>query len=519
MDVGGTNTDAVVMRGSNLLGQAKITTSENIGSGVREAISAALADAGVRAGAIDAVMIGTTQFTNALVEGRRLSRVGVMRLAAPAGRGLLPLTGWPRMLAEAVNGDVALARGGYNFDGRAISPLDESEIRTIARRFDAKGLRHIAVTSVFAPVNDDMERRAAEIVAKAIPGASVTAGSTIGRLGLLERENAAIINAALIALAEQVVDAYVSALAALGIDAPLYLSQNDGTLMTADAVRALPVLTFAAGQTNSMRGAAGLTGHRNAIVVDIGGTTTDVGVLRHGIPRESSVAAEVGGIRTNFRMPDVLSFGLGGGSVVVEEGGTLRVGPESVGHELTRRALVFGGDTLTATDIAVASGHAMVGEPRHVAALDRRLVAEANETIHRMIEEAIDRMKTSAEPVPVVLVGGGSILLGRPLAGASGVDTPTAAPVANAIGAASAQAGGEVDRVCAYEPLGREHALAQAREEARQKAIVAGAEPDAVEIVDVDEIPLAYLPGNAVRVRVKAIGPLARIVRGATPCA
>src|SRR4029453_16162474 len=98
-------------------------------------------------------------------------------------------------------------------------------------------------------------------------------------------------------------------------DAPVYLSQNDGTLMSVDFAERYPVATFASGPTNSMRGAALLSGEQDCAVVDIGGTTSDVGVLQHGFPREASVAVEIGGGRPNSRMPGVFSFGLGGGGL------------------------------------------------------------------------------------------------------------------------------------------------------------------------------------------------------------
>src|SRR6202167_3381522 len=108
-----------------------------------------------------------------------------------------------------------------------------------------------------------------------------------------------------------------------------------------------------------MRGAAFLSGLAEAIVVDVGGTSTDVGQLRRGFPREANSVVEVGGVRTLFRMPDLLSIGLGGGSLVPRD--PLRVGPQSLGYRLTREALVFGGNTLTATDAAVAAGVADIG--------------------------------------------------------------------------------------------------------------------------------------------------------------
>jgi N-methylhydantoinase A/oxoprolinase/acetone carboxylase beta subunit len=120
-------------------------------------------------------------------------------------------------------------------------------------------------------------------------------------------------------------------------------------------------------------------------------------------------------------------------------------------------------------------------------------------------------MRTSPTPIPVVAVGGGSILVPEELEGAAKVFRPDHFAVANAIGAAIAQVGGEVDRVFPVAPGMRDEVLDQARQEAVDKAIAAGAAPGSVRIVEVDELPLAYLPGNATRIRVKAVGDLATI--------
>ena len=234
-----------------------------------------------------------------------------------------------------------------------ITPLDPDELRRIAKDIAKRGIRTVAITSVFSPVNTEVERQAGEIIAEAVPGAHVTLSSDIGRIGLLERENAAIMNACLRDLSKTVMGAFRAALDRSGIKGRFFLTQNDGTLMDAGFAERFPVLTFASGPTNSMRGAAFLSGVREAIVVDIGGTTTDVGSLHRGFPRQASLAVEIGGVRTNFRMPDVFSIGLGGGSLVVEDkpGGAVSVGPRSVGYRLTSDALIFGGRTLTASEI------------------------------------------------------------------------------------------------------------------------------------------------------------------------
>ncbi len=507
VDVGGTNTDAVLIDGETVLASHKAPTSANVSDGIINAITTVLESSSISPDKILSVMVGTTHFTNAFVERKGLLEVAVIRLALPASRGLPPMIDWPQDIADTVGKQHYLVKGGYEFDGRHISELDEEAIAAAAKEIKKKGLKAIAISCVFSPVNSAMEERAQDIVLSIIPDAEITISSRIGRIGLLERENAAIMNASLADLSSKVVESFRRALAELKISAPFFISQNDGTLMSADFVEKHPVLTFASGPTNSMRGAAYLSGLKNALVVDIGGTTTDVGMLINGFPRESSVSVDIGGVRTNFRMPDILALGLGGGSLV-RVNGEVSVGPQSVGYQLTEKARVFGGDVLTASDIAVAAGYAEMGDASKVADLDEALVAAAVDAIHQIINVGVDRMKTSAEAMPVILVGGGAVLVRDKIPGTSEVIVPEHAAVANAIGASIAQVGGEVDKVFSYDNGGREAVIAGAKEEARQLAIQAGANPDSIEIIDFEELPLQYVPGNSVRLRAKAAGEL-----------
>ena len=509
VDVGGTHTDAVLMDGADVIVAIKKATTPDISSGIILSISDLLAETGASPRDVDGVMIGTTQFTNAFVERKRLVEVAAIRIALPANASIPPMVDWPPDLIAAVGENSYMVKGGYEYDGREFEPLDEAAVLEAARDIRRKGILNIAISCTFSATNSSMEARAADLVRTIIPEAGITLSSAIGRLGLIERENAAIMNAALSALSSHVVGSFRHALKTLQIDAPFFISQNDGTLMSAEQVERLPVLTFASGPTNSMRGAAQLSGRSNAIVIDIGGTTTDIGVLVQSFPRESSVTVDVGGVRTNFRMPDILAIGLGGGSVVRRhDDGRLTIGPDSVGFELERRALVFGGDTLTATDIAVAAGSAQIGDPTAVAGLDPNFIDAALSELHRMIEEGVDRIKTNGAAIPVVLVGGGAVLVNRPLSGASDIVIPRHSGVANAIGAAMAQVSGECDRLFSYANIGRQEALREAEAEARSRAALAGAEVHSVSIVEVEEIPLAYMPGDAVRIRMKAVGDL-----------
>jgi N-methylhydantoinase A/oxoprolinase/acetone carboxylase beta subunit len=326
---------------------------------------------------------------------------------------------------------------------------------------------------------------------------------------LIERENATIINAALSKLASEIITSFEEALLKLNIAAPLYISQNDGTLMLPERVKSYPVLTFACGPTNSMRGAAFLSGIDESIIVDIGGTTSDVGYIKNGFPRQSAVAADVGGVRTNFRMPDVVSIGLGGGSIIRENGN--RIGPDSVGYLLTKKALVFGGDTLTATDIAVKRYNLDIGDPSLVKNIESSLLENSKNQITNLLEIAIDKMKTSSKAVPAIFVGGGTIINKEKIKGISELIIPENFSVANAVGAALGQVSGEVDRVFHYDKLGRDKTIEIASEEAKQNAKDAGASEKSIEIMEINENPLAYLPGSSVRLQIKAVGDLENI--------
>jgi N-methylhydantoinase A/oxoprolinase/acetone carboxylase beta subunit len=351
------------------------------------------------------------------------------------------------------------------------------------------------------------ELAVAEQLRAAIPGVNITCSHQIGRLGLLERENAALLNAALLKFAARVVSAFGDALQQRGLNCRFFVSQNDGTLMDAKFVRQFPALTFASGPTNSLRGACKLTGLDNAIVVDIGGTTSDIGILQDGFPRESNIVIEVGGVRTNFRMPDILPLGLGGGSLVAADGKV--IGPQSVGHNLVTQGLAFGGSTLTATDLLVAAGKIDLGPAQCPVNLDPETIRNGLETIQNMLNQGIEKMMPSSDPLPVVLVGGGAVLVSEKLTAASQMHCPEHSGVANAIGAAIAQIGGETERLVSYRELPREEAIRQVSDQARAIAIGAGADATTIRIADIEETTISYMAEGSTRLRIKAVGDIA----------
>lgn len=502
IDVGGTNTDAVVLKGADVIAATKVITTEDVTTGILTALTEVLE--GIEPSDVDSVIIGTTHFINAIAQAKNLDKVAAVRLATPP-QTLLPMIDWPEKLLDAVNGGVYICAGGSQYDGRPLNPVDETALREAAREIKASGVSRIALSAVFSVVNDEPEKLAERILQEELPGVTITRSTLVGRTGILERENATILNAALLSLADHVVEALDEVITRVGINAPILLSQNDGTVMTLETARLYPIFTIASGPTNSMRGAALLTGIRDGVVVDVGGTTTDVGMLRHGFPREATVAMSLAGVRSNFSIPDVLSLALGGGTVISADGSA--VGPESVGHRIVSEAKVFGGSTLTFTDVAVAAGAEPIGDAAAVEGLDSAVVDSALAIAGDRVVQAIDKAKLTGADTPIIVVGGGASLL-APVPGLDHAIIPANAGVANAVGAAFAEAGGEVDRVFALEGTTRADILKAAREEATSRAIEAGADPEQVRIITNEDIPLTHLPsGAAVHVRVKAVGP------------
>ena len=174
--------------------------------------------------------------------------------------------------------------GGYFFDGSEISSVNDDEIRLIVHQAREEGISTFCVCGVFSTCRSDQEEHVGQIIHEEMPSAYVTLSHEIAGLGLSERENAAILNACLRPLAKQTIGLLQQA---LPDDMPFFLTKNNGTLLGADDALRWPIFTFASGSTNSMIGAAYLSGIDNAIVIDVGGTSMDIGVISNGKPRQT----------------------------------------------------------------------------------------------------------------------------------------------------------------------------------------------------------------------------------------
>jgi N-methylhydantoinase A/oxoprolinase/acetone carboxylase beta subunit len=497
IDVGGTNTDTVLVRDGQIVAWAKVPTTPDVYGGIVDALSR-LPDAAVPR----RVHIGTTAFTNALVERRDLASAAAIRIGKPVSESLPPMTGWPDDLRGAVDNRSYLVSGGREYDGQPIGALDRDEIRAIARGLISAGITQVAVTAVFGTSYPEDEIRVAEWLTAENQNLQVSMSHRIGRFGILERENSTLLNAMLCPLAARTLGAYQAA-----VPADLFISQNDGTVMHGVRAAEAPIFAVASGPTNSMRGAAILGSVREGIVLDVGGTTTDAGVLHLGYPQPAGLELTVAGVRTNFRMPDLLSVGIGGGSLVDAASG--RVGPESVGFRLTERALIFGGDTLTLTDVAVAAERLHLGERACVAHIGSDIIGRVDDHLRNRLIRLLENYERPGRYLPIILVGGGAPLienllrqLGRE------VLRPIHADVANAYGAAIAQVGGEADLTFSSHSVSRREALDRAEQEAHRRAVQAGASPTSVTTVELEDAAFSYLASDALRVRARAVGDI-----------
>ena len=312
VDTGGTYTDAVVLDtdATVVLGKAKsLTTRADLALGIGRAVDAALAGAGVAATEVAMVSLSTTLATNALVEGQG-GRVALVFLGFDDGDARRA------GLAEALRGDPLIALpGGHSHAGTETAPLDLAALEA-AVRAAGPGIMGYAVAARFATRNPAHELAARDLIRR-VTGQPVTCSHELSaNLNGPKRALTAVLNARLIGMIDRLVTACESHLVRAGIAAPLMVVRGDGALISAAMVRERPIETILSGPAASIVGARWLTGAVDALVSDIGGTTTDVALLRGGLPEIDPDGARVGAFRTMVEAVAMRTTGLGGDSEV-----------------------------------------------------------------------------------------------------------------------------------------------------------------------------------------------------------
>lgn len=326
VDTGGTYTDAVLLKDeTEVVASAKaLTTREDLAIGIGKAVKAVLETSGIGPEEIALASLSTTLATNALVEGQG-GRVGLIYI------GFRPRDLDAHGLSDALKGDPHLiCAGGHDHAGMEAQPLDEDAITDFLQAHK-DGVSGFAVAAQFATRNPAHEVRAASLVA-AVTGCPVSASHQLSaRLNGPKRAVTAVLNARLIGMIGQLIGRAEHVLQDLGIVAPMMVVRGDGALMSSTQARSRPIETILSGPAASIVGARWLTGAQHALVSDIGGTTTDIALLRDGKPAIDPGGAQVGPHRTMVEAVAMRTTGLGGDSEVqvIGEGlrGGLRLGP------------------------------------------------------------------------------------------------------------------------------------------------------------------------------------------------
>ena len=329
VDTGGTYTDAVVMDGDRaVLASAKsLTTRNDLSLGVGRAIDAVLNEAGIKGDDVAMVSLSTTLATNALVEGQG-GRVGLIFIGF--GERDVARQG----LDEALKGDpVVRLIGGHNHAGGEVAPLDVDALH-VALAEMGESVSSFAVAAQFGVRNPAHERAARDII-RDVTGRPVTCSHELSaKLGGPKRAMTALLNARLIGMIDHLIGAVEGLLVERAVSAPLMVVRGDGALISADQAREKPIETILSGPAASIVGARWLTDVSDALVSDIGGTTTDIALLRNGRPTIDPDGASVGGFRTMVEAVAMRTFGLGGDSQVhmAKDGlaGDLVLGPRRV---------------------------------------------------------------------------------------------------------------------------------------------------------------------------------------------
>ncbi len=413
-----------------------------------KAIAETLRVVGAQAREIQYCAVVSDHCSRALRQRRGLARVALLRLADPAGSAIPPLFSWPHELVEAIGGSAVAIAGGVDLDGRPIGSLpDEGEILEVIRRLKGSGSEALAVTGIFSPVHPQSEVQMAARIREAMgPDFPILLSHWLGPIGFLERENAAVLNTALIKVGPTGGELVARVLQSLGAEVPIFVAQNDGTLMSLAQTRRFPLLTVRSVVAHLLRGAVHLSGRESGLVLCSGPETVELGLVEGGFPHESTRPGTIEGVRVNVALPEILSI------------------PITAGH---------GGWTDGMTE---------------------------------RVERLLVQIKGHAEPVPVIMAGPLADQVPQQLRGVLRAERLTNVAWSAAIGAAMAPLGGRADGTYSLETWSHEGARAEAVRRAADWAVAAGADPASVQVVGIDETPFTYLPGNVLRIRAKVAG-------------
>jgi N-methylhydantoinase A/oxoprolinase/acetone carboxylase beta subunit len=371
LDVGGTHTDVVLIADDRVLRQTKVpTVHSNLFECVREGLDQVTRDIPLHQ--IRRVVLSTTLTTNAIAEGK-LVETGMI---VSAGPGINPAFFSAGRHYHCVSGSI-------DHRGTEIQPIDRSEIESIASRFKTAGIRHVGVVSKFSVRNPKHEFDIAKVLGDSFE--HVVLGHHVsGNLNFPRRIATVYLNAAVYSIHKQFFEAVRDSLNKKELDIPIFVLKADGGTMSFEASVDTPGQTILSGPAASVMGALLFASDVvDTLVLDIGGTTTDMAVLVHRVPLMEPLGGEIGGYRTLIRSLRTESIGLGGDSAVRVVNGQIRIGPDRLGP-----AMAYGGPAPTPTDAFFVLGNVSEGNVE----ASRRGFQPVAEQLGIPLEDAADRV-------------------------------------------------------------------------------------------------------------------------------
>lgn len=507
VDIGGTNTDAVLITDENqIIQNLKLPTTSPMEIGVVQCVEQLLEKNNTPPQEVKRVSISTTHALNALLQGNALRKTGLIRIASnrpaiPGGIGI------PKALRDKFLVGTALVDGGFECDGSSLAQLQAHQVVHQAQTLQKLGAECIALCSTFGSCFPQHEDTAAQYIQKELPTLFISRSHEVGGLGFLERENATLLNCALSSIVQQGFSAIADTLVAKGIARhAIVFVQNDGSEIGLEDALHLPVSTLASGPTNSGRGGSLLGGCENCIVIDVGGTSTDIIQVVDGHVKRSEGVVEIANISLNFSCPDIYSIALGGGSIVNPQ--TNEIGPKSVGYRLLSEAQSFGGHVPTLFDLGIKTG--VISHPQADAEAISISTAQAEELLlqaAQKIAHGISLVRGEKRDLPYVLVGGGAPILTpfvERLVQGNNTKGNGMLSVANAFGASQAEISGVAKEIGSLD--NRQQLLNKLSEEATRRAVLKGADPLQARVVSISITPFAYSKGNLGTVAVRVLG-------------
>ena len=525
LDVGGTHTDVVLLNRQGVVRDIKVLTdAANLYNTVLEGLESIMA--GVDPETVKRVVLSTTLTTNAIVQNK-IPDVGMI---VSSGPGIDPRH-------FQTNAHFYPVSGSIDHRGREVEPVDTGEIKRVSQELSARGIRHLGVVGKFSVRNPAHELQIKAHLGDAFE--KVFLGHLIsGQLNFPRRIATAYLNASVYPVHKEFFEAVQQSLEAKGLTMPIRILKADGGNMNFASSIEFPGQTILSGPSASVMGAIGYAADTgDSLVLDIGGTTTDMTVLMDGVPLLAPLGISIGGYRTLIRSLDTRSIGVGGDSLVRLSGKRIEVGPERLGP-----AMAYGGPVPTPTD-ALFVLHKMengdrekavqgikpiataLGLPVEAAAdkiferACRKILKEADIMLERLNSKPVYTIHEIQEgcrlnPQQMLILGGPAPYFGEELKKQSNMAVRTVPKwsVANAIGAALARttsevtffadteqgtsmAPGEEYRATVGREFSREDAVRKAFEILKEKAVRRGANPEHLEMEILEELEFNMVRG------------------------